>query len=90
MVTAIVLMNVVPDKVNEVAEQLVSIDGVREVYSVAGRYDLAAVINTKHNEDLSEVVTKKFLKVDGITESETLIAFRTFSKYDLAAMFEID
>jgi hypothetical protein len=29
------------------------------------------------------------LKVEGITKSETLIAFRVYSKHDLEAMFSI-
>jgi DNA-binding Lrp family transcriptional regulator len=41
MVTALVLLNVERDKINTVAERLTGIQGVTEVYSVAGRYDLA-------------------------------------------------
>jgi DNA-binding Lrp family transcriptional regulator len=44
MVTAIVLISASRDKINETAEKLVELDGVSEVYSVAGPYDLAAVI----------------------------------------------
>ncbi len=44
MVTAIVLLDVDRDQINPVAEQLADLPGVTEVYSVAGRYDLAAII----------------------------------------------
>ena len=40
MLSAIVLLNTERDKTNKVAETLADLDGVSEVYSVAGRYDL--------------------------------------------------
>ncbi|MBN2373317.1 Lrp/AsnC ligand binding domain-containing protein [bacterium] len=89
MVTAIVLITVQRDKVNEIAENLSSIDGVSEVYSVAGRYDLVAIIRVPNNEGLSELVTHHMLKVEGIIKSETLIAFRVYSRHDLESMFSI-
>ena len=61
MVTAITVMNIERDKINEVAEQLVEIEGVSEVYSVGGRYDLIAIIRVKHNEDLADTVFKYIL-----------------------------
>lgn len=89
MVTALVLLNVARDKVNEVAEKIADMEGVTEVYSVAGRYDLAVVVRVKDNERLADVVTKGIRKVDGIEKSETLIAFRVYSRHDLESMFSI-
>jgi DNA-binding Lrp family transcriptional regulator len=89
MVSAIVLLNVDRDKVNAVAEKLADLSGISEVYSVAGQYDLVAIIRVKDNEALAEVVTNHMLKVGGITRSQTLIAFRVFSRHDLEAMFSI-
>ena len=89
VISAIVLLEVESDVINEVAEQITDIDGVTEVYSVAGRFDLVAVICVADNEGLAEVVTSQMLKVKGIINSETLIAFRVFSKYDLEKMFSI-
>lgn len=89
MVTALVLLNVARDRVNEVAEEITEMKGVTEVYSVAGRYDLAVVIRVKDNERLADVVTKGIRKVDGIEKSETLIAFRVYSRHDLESMFSI-
>ncbi len=89
MVTALVLLNVARDRVNEVAEEITDMEGVTEVYSVAGRYDLAVVIRVKDNERLADVVTKGIRKVDGIEQSETLIAFRVYSRHDLESMFSI-
>jgi len=89
MVTALVLLNVKRDMVNEVAEQLADKEGITEVYSIAGRYDLAAVIRVKDNDAMAELVTSHMLKIEGITKSETFVAFRVFSKHDLDSLFSI-
>lgn len=89
MVASIALMNVERDKINAVAGTLADIDGVSEVYSVAGRYDLVCIIRVSDNEKLADVVTEKIRKVEGILETETLIAFRAFSKHDLDGMFSV-
>ena len=89
MVTAIVLLTVARDKINPVAEKLADIDGITEVHSVAGRYDLVVIIRVKDNDRLAELVTDHIRLVDGIEKSETLIAFRVYSKHDLERMFSI-
>ena len=89
MVSAIVLLRVERDKINTVADAIADIEGVSEVYSVAGRYDLAAIIRGKTNDELAKVVTEHIRKVNGITSSESLIAFRVYSRHDLERMFSI-
>lgn len=89
MVNAIVLLTVERDKINQVAQNLVGIDGVTEVYSVAGRYDLVGILRAKDDDQLASIVTEGMLKIDGIQSSETLIAFRVFSKFDLDRMFSV-
>jgi DNA-binding Lrp family transcriptional regulator len=89
MITSLVLLNVARDRVNTVAETLADMDGITEVYSVAGRYDLAVIIRVKDNEQLAELVTNHMLKVEGILKSETLVAFRVHSRHDLESMFSI-
>jgi DNA-binding Lrp family transcriptional regulator len=89
MVTTLVLINTAHGKINEVAEQLADLAGVSEVYSVAGRYDLVALIRVKTNEQMADLVTSRILQVPGIEKTETLIAFRAFSRHDLESMFSI-
>jgi DNA-binding Lrp family transcriptional regulator len=89
MVTAIILLNVQNHKINEVAQTLVQFDGVSEVYSVAGRVDLVAVVRCPGEEQIASLVTEKMLSAEGIISSETLIAFRAFSQHDLERMFSI-
>lgn len=89
MVTAIVLITVGRDQVNETADRLADIDGISEVFSVAGRYDLVAIIRVPDNEALADLVTKHMLKMSAIQHTETLIAFRAHSRHDLETMFSI-
>lgn len=89
MVSAVILLVVEKDKVNEVAEKLVELEGVTEVYSVAGQYDLVVTLRVRDNEGIADAVTSHMLKMEGIVRSETLIAFRVFSRYDLERIFSI-
>lgn len=89
MVSAIVILKVSRDRINVVAQELASMRGISEVFSVAGRYDLVAILRVKDNAKLAELVTEQMLKVEGILDSETLIAFRVYSEHDLASMFSI-
>jgi len=88
-VTTVVLLKVERNRINAVAEALVALEGISEVYSVAGRYDLVCLIRVSDNDALANVVTHQMSQVKGIMSTETLIAFRTFSRHDLEAMFSI-
>lgn len=89
MVTAICLVNTERDKVNPVAEQLAGRPEVSEVYSVGGSYDLIAIIRVKENEALANLVTEHISKIEGIIDTETLLAFRAYSRHDLEKMFAV-
>jgi DNA-binding Lrp family transcriptional regulator len=90
MVTAIVLIKAQRDKVKETAEVLIDfVPEISEVYSVAGKWDLVALVRVREHEALADVVTGKMGGIEGITDTETLIAFRSYSKKDLERMWEI-
>jgi DNA-binding Lrp family transcriptional regulator len=89
MVTSIILLNVKRDKVNEVAEKLAGMDGVSEVYSVTGNYDLVAIVRVKSNDELAELVTARLVKVEGVEKTDTMLAFKAYSQHDLDAMFSM-
>lgn len=89
MVSAIVLIECAKGSINQAAQALADIKGISEVYSVAGRVDLVAVIRVADNEALAQIVTNQMLLVPGITRTETLISFRVFSRHDLEQMFSI-
>ena len=89
MVTAIVLITCEVDQVPATAQSLVELDGVSEVYSVAGEWDLVALVRVRNHDDLAAVVTEQIRAIDGIAETQTMIAFRTYSRHDLEHMFSI-
>ena len=89
MVSALVLIDCEKGQINKTAEILADVEGITEVYSVAGRVDLVAVIRVPDNDGLAEIVTSKLLTIPGIVRTETLIAFRVFSKHDLERRFSI-
>ncbi|HVN42702.1 MAG TPA: Lrp/AsnC ligand binding domain-containing protein [Steroidobacteraceae bacterium] len=89
MVTAVVLIKAETDQVPELAQKLADLDGVSEVFSVAGQYDLVALVRAKENDDLARVVSEKIRRLAGIKSSETLIAFKVYSRQDIEAAFSI-
>ena len=89
MVTSIILMNVERLKINGVASALADMEGVSEVYSVSGKYDLIAIARLENNEKLSDLVTRQMLKLTGVLKTETMLAFQSYSRHDLDAMFSI-
>lgn len=89
MVTAFVLINAEPARTADLAEQLADLPSVAEVYSVAGEYDLVAVVRVRHHDDLADVVTHDIARLPGVVRTRTLIAFRAYSSRDLEAMWAI-
>ena len=89
MITAIVLIKTSVDRIPEIAETIAALDGVSEVYSVTGTYDLVALVRVKAHDDLAEVIPGQVNKVPGVESTETHIAFRTYSRHDLDAAFAI-
>lgn len=89
MVTAFVLIDAEPAHVAQLAEQVAALEGVAESYSVAGHADIVAVVRVPKIEDLAEVVTVRLHALEGITDTRTMVAFRSYSRKDLEAMWEI-
>ena len=89
MITAIVLINTAQGRTPEVAESLLELPGVTEAYSVAGPYDLVAMVRVEHHDDLADVVAGRIQKVPGIAETNTLIAFQTYARREIEAAFAI-
>lgn len=89
MITAIVLIRADVARIPEVAERIVEVPQVSEVYSVTGECDLIAMIRVRQHEDLAEVIPGRLNKIEGITHTETHVSFRTYSRHDLDAAFAI-
>ncbi|NEK60355.1 Lrp/AsnC family transcriptional regulator [Geodermatophilus sabuli] len=89
MITAIVMIDAATDAIPEVAEAVADLEGVSEVYSVAGSVDLVAVVRVREFEQIAEVIAGRINKVPGVLETDTHIAFRAYSRHDLEAAFTI-
>ncbi|MFJ6213871.1 Lrp/AsnC family transcriptional regulator [Streptomyces sp. NPDC092296] len=89
MISAIVLIKTTVDRIPEIAESIAALEGVTEVYSVTGTYDLVAMVRVRRHEDLADVIPGRLNKVPGVRQTETHIAFRTYSRHDLEAAFAL-
>jgi len=89
MVTSFILLTTDRLKVNEVAQQLTEIKGISEVYSVSGNYDLVVIVRVASNDELADLVTNRFVEIDGIETTDTMLAFKAYSKHDLESMFSV-
>lgn len=89
MLAAFVMIQAEPARVADLAGELADVEGVAEVYSVAGDEDLVAIVRVRGHEELAEVVTRHIANLDGIESTRTLVAFRAYSRHDLEAMFDL-
>jgi DNA-binding Lrp family transcriptional regulator len=89
VITAFVLIEAEPTRIAPLAEELAEVEGVYEVYSVAGDVDIVAVVRVRTNDELAEVVTHRMTNLKGIRATRTLLAFRAYSRHDLDAMFSL-
>ncbi len=89
MITTIVLVKADPQRIPECAMKLAGLEGVAEVYSVAGEWDLVAIVKVRDHEQIAQVVTEQFPRVPGIVRTQTLTAFRAYSKRDLEQAWDM-
>jgi DNA-binding Lrp family transcriptional regulator len=89
MITALILMNVERGSINATAQALLAIPGVAEVYSVTGEWDLVTVLRLPNYEDLATVVTEKMVALDGIRRTQTMMAFKAYSREDLEQAWDL-
>ena len=89
MITTIVLIQADPKRIPETARAIAGIDGVQEVYSVSGEWDLVVIVRVADYEQIAEVVTERFPQVPGIVRTQTLTAFRAYSRKDLEQAWDI-
>ncbi len=89
MVTAFVLIDAEPARVGQLAQEVAAVEGVAEAYSVAGHADIVAVVRVRQMEELAEVVTGRLHSLAGVTDTRTLVAFRSYSRKDLETIWEL-
>ncbi|AUI52545.1 Lrp/AsnC family transcriptional regulator [Arthrobacter crystallopoietes] len=89
MVTAFVLIQTDASRIPESAQEISEIEGISEVYSVTGEWDLIAVARVTKHEDLADVIADRLSKIEGVQATTTHIAFRAYSQHDLDAAFSL-
>lgn len=89
VITAIVFVEADTARIPEVAEEIAALPGVTEVYSVTGTIDLVVIVRVRDNEAVADVVADRLNKVDGVLDTETHIAFKSYSRHDLEAAFSL-
>jgi len=87
MITSIVMIKCEVGKVKSVAEKLVDLNGVAEVYSVTGEWDILAVVRVKAFDSLATVVSEQIASTPGISKTITTLAFRCYSKQNMEQMW---
>ena len=89
MITAIVLLKADIHSIPETGQALAELPAVSEVYSVAGPWDLVAIVRVHNQEELGNTITQQIDKIPGIATSETLLGLQVFSRHDLERLFSL-
>ena len=89
MTTAIILINVKRSKLNTVSTSIKKIKGITEVYTVAGEYDLVAMLRIKDINTFQQILTEQMTNIDGVTRTKTLIALDVISDIDMTKLFNV-
>ena len=89
MITAIVLLKADVHSIPETGQAIAELPAVSEVYSVAGPWDLVAIVRVHSQEELGTTITREIDKVPGIAASETLLGLQVFSRHDLERIFSV-
>ena len=89
MITAFVLINCAQGASADVAQTLVDLDSVSEIYSVTGDHDLIAIVRVADFDRVADVIATTIATTANVVATRTHIAFRAYSRLDLEAMFDI-
>lgn len=79
-VTAIIGLNIDSKLRDGILEELLSLDGVREVSEVTGRFDLVVVVKARSLDELHEVVSARLGRINGVLHTETFIEMKKQTK----------
>jgi DNA-binding Lrp family transcriptional regulator len=89
VITTIVLIKCDPKQIPQCAVRIAGIDGVSEVYSVSGEWDLVAIVRVPEYDQIARVVTEELTRIPGLERTQTLTAFRAYSKQDLEQAWDL-
>ncbi len=74
MYSAVVLINVERKQVKKAADELKKLEGVKEIFSVAGEYDLVLIVSVEDKPTFAELVTDKIVHNEFVHHTKTLFA----------------
>jgi DNA-binding Lrp family transcriptional regulator len=89
MTHAIVLIEADRSSLGTLGGELADIDGVAEAYSVTGEWDFVAILRLHDADQLARVVTEGVSQLPGVVRTQTMVAFETYSRHDLEALFSV-
>jgi len=73
-------INMDSKKRDNIIDSLFSIDGVREISEVTGRFDIMVTMYARNLNEMHKVVSEKIGKIDGIIGSESFIEMKRRTK----------
>jgi len=89
VITALVEIDVERGRVAETAQRIVDIEGMAEVWSVTGGCDLVALVKLHEFDALAEVVAETVAAMPEVLRTNTVLAFKVYSKQDLEESFAV-
>lgn len=89
MITAFVHIRTDAARIPECAQEISELDGISEVYSVTGEWDLIAVARVATHDELADTIADRLSKVQGVISTTTQIAFQAYSQHDLETAFAL-
>lgn len=78
MKAAFVLVKCHLGRLEAVANALMEIEGVSEVHSVTGAWDLLVKLYAPDYDAFGDLIPDQLQKIEGVRDTETLLAFRAF------------
>lgn len=89
MITAVVLVEVESEAINDAAERIAALKGVDQVYSCAGDVDLIVIAKLADHSAIAELIPGHIARVPGVLKTVTHIAFRSYATDDVDDAFSI-
>jgi DNA-binding Lrp family transcriptional regulator len=78
MKAAFVMVKCEPGRLEDVANAIMELEGVSEVHSVTGDYDLIVKLYAPTYDDFGDLIPDRLQKLAGIRDTITMLAFRAF------------
>ncbi len=75
-VSALVGLNIDSKIREQILDEILHLDSVREIYEVTGRFDLIVKVKSRSLDELHETVSARIGKINGVMHTESFIEMR--------------